>query len=116
MATTGTASLNFGATPGAFEASVVVTGQAGIVAGSLLECWILPATTADHSNDEHILNPPRVIAGTIVAGTGFTIYGFSPESGAMPTLATGSDRLQDGKSESNPPRCYGVWNVGWVWV
>lgn len=96
----GTTSINFGAFPGVSDTSVAVTGQAAILSGSLVEAFIFPAATADHSIDEHLVNPPRVVATTIVAGTGFTIYGFSLDG-----VDTGSDT----------PRIYGVWNVAWVW-
>jgi hypothetical protein len=93
MATQGTAVLNFGAFPGGSNASVTVTGQAGIVAGSLVEAWVRPVATADHSADEHIVDPPRVIAGDIVPGVGFTVHGFSV----------------------NTKRHHGQYTVAWVW-
>ena len=74
---TGTATLDFGAFPGASDASVAVTGQTGIVAGSLVEAWIRPVATADHTADEHRVETLEVVAGNIVAGTGFTIYGLN---------------------------------------
>lgn len=94
MGATGTTTITFGAFPGSPDTSVAVTGQTAIVAGSLVEAWILPASTADHSVAEHYIDPPRVLAGEIVAGTGFTIRGFS--FNALPH--------------------YGVFNVAWAWV
>lgn len=91
---TGTATLDFGAFPGACEASVDVTGQAAIVAGSLVEAWIRPVATADHSADEHRLEQLQIMAGNIVDATGFTIYG----------LCTARARL------------YGTWTIAWAWV
>lgn len=103
MASQGTTTIDFGAFPGKSDASVAVTGQAGIVAGSLVEAWIRPVATADHSADEHLANPPRVLAGNIVAGTGFTIYGFAePKSDSASQF-------------SDCPRVYGLWTVAWVW-
>lgn len=101
MPGSGTATLNFGAFPGASDASVAVTGQAGILTGSLVEAWIRPVATADHSADEHMVETLKVFAGNISAGTGFTIYGFNT-------------------SERNDPRgqgtrLYGQWTVAWVW-
>jgi len=89
----GTATIDFGAFPGALDTSVPVTGQGAIVAGSLVEAWVRPAATADHTHDEHVVDPPRVIAGSIVAGTGFTIYGFSV----------------------NQYLHHGVYTVAWAW-
>lgn len=91
---TGTATLTFGAFPGQSHATVAVTGQAAIVAGSLVEAWIRPADTADHLSDEHIVDPPMIVAADIVAATGFTIHGTS----------------------SNNKRHYGTYSVAWAWV
>lgn len=95
MGAQGTATIDFGAFPGASDTSVAVTGQTSIVSGSAVEAWILPAATADHSVDEHMVETLKVIAGNIVAGTGFTIYGFNSGFGDV--------------------RLYGTWNVAWVW-
>lgn len=95
----GTSLINFGAFPGSVEATVAVTGQTGIVATSLVEAWVLPANTADHSIDEHIIDPPRVIAANITPGTGFTIYGFASAA----------------NSEGQYALDWGNWNVAWVW-
>ncbi len=92
---TGTTTVDFGAWPGSTEASVVVTGQAGIVAGSFVEAWLVPTATADHSADEHRHDGPRIVAGTIVAATGFTIYAHARDLGGL---------------------AYGLWTVAWVWV
>jgi hypothetical protein len=90
----GTASLDFGAFPGKRSTSLAITGQSAIQAGSIVEAWIRPAATADHTADEHLRSPPLILVGNIVAGTGFTIYARSP--------------VPDGLY-------YGVWNVGWRW-
>lgn len=94
MGAQGVASLDFGAFPGATEATVAVTGQATIASGSLAEAWIFPAATADHTADEHMLEDLRIHAGNVVAGTGFTIYG----------------RTVDARY-----KLYGVWNIAWCW-
>ncbi len=65
MGASGTAALDFGAFPGKSDASVAVTGQAGIVSGSLVEAWIRPEATADHTADEHMLETLKVFAGNI---------------------------------------------------
>lgn len=93
MATQGTTTIDFGAFPGSLYTTVAVTGQASIVAGSLVEAWIRPVATADHLADEHIVDPPDVIAADIVAGTGFTIHGRS----------------------NNHLRHHGLYTVAWVW-
>lgn len=70
----GTATVDFGASPGLVHATVAVTGQGGIVSGSRVEAWVRPEATLDHSADETLEEQLRVTAATIVAGTGFTIY------------------------------------------
>lgn len=112
---TGTAILDFGAFPGKSDASVAVTGQTGIVSGSLVEAWIRPVATADHSADEHMLETIKVFAANIVAGTGFTIYGFNT---SQINESTGEEpggwmaRYSGGAGT----RIYGQWQVAWVWV
>lgn len=106
----GTATLNFGAFPGKTDATVAVTGQTGITGASLVEAWIFPTATADHSADEHWVDGPQVVAGNIVAGTGFTIYGsVKPQTDANAP----SDSLR-GKT-NNSAMAYGSWTVAWVW-
>jgi hypothetical protein len=108
---TGTTTIDFGAFPGVTDASVNVTGQTGILAGSLVEAWIFPAATANHSVDEHWVDPPEVVAGNVVASTGFTIYAVVKKRSDIGPV-TDSMRIRNIDS----PRVYGVWNIGWVWA
>lgn len=130
---TGTATLDFGAFPGKSDASVAVTGQAGIVAGSLVEAWIRPVATADHTADEHMAETLKVFAANIVAGTGFTIYGFNTSqlnepitpprtastvvlpAAAMPAAGLRSAGTE-GAGGGKGTRIYGQWTVAWAWV
>lgn len=106
----GTTTVNFGTFPGATDASVNVTGQGSILATSLVEAWVFPTATGDHSADEHWVDGPQVVAGNVVAGTGFTIYAsVKPQTDAK--APTDSRR---GNSNENP-RAYGSWTVAWVW-
>lgn len=93
MGAQGTATIDFGATP-VDEATVVITGQTGIVAGSHAEAFFMKDSTADNGTDEHeeaaALCP--LVCESIVAGTGFTIR-------AMPIAALGT----------------GQFSVRWVW-
>jgi hypothetical protein len=126
LGATGTATLDFGAFPGASDASVTVTGQTGIGAGSLVEAWIFPANTADHTSTEHMVETFRVFAADIVAGTGFTIYGFNTSqlndsldivgSGRSATGIVGAQTSATEPSEGGiGTRIYGAWNIAWVW-
>jgi len=95
MSAIGTATLNFGAFPGAQEASVAVTGQGSILATSKAEAFFM----ADDSTSDHTVNDhrnvglfARLICGTPTAGTGFTIH------------ARSTQKLQ------------GTYQVRWVWA
>jgi hypothetical protein len=107
MATTGTATIDFGAFPGKTDVSLDITGQAAIVSGSYVEAWLRPAVTTDHSVDEHIVDAPRVVAGNISAGVGFTIY----------AVDNGNHGTRDGVHRlPTTPMPYGKWSVAWVWT
>lgn len=107
----GTTTINFGAFPGASDVTVTVTGQTGITGGSLVEAWIFPTATADHSVDEHWVDPPNVKAGNVVAGTGFTIYGSVMPQDTLSLHQSASLRSVGGDGG----RAYGQWTVAWVW-
>ena len=77
---TGTAIIDFGAHPGSNEASVTVTGQSAITAGSKAESWVMgDDSTSYHTASDHKYLPQLAsfVCGTPSAGTGFTIYGRS---------------------------------------
>lgn len=125
MGAQGTVILDFGAFPGGSDASVTVTGQASITGTSLVEAWLLPADTLDHTADEHLVETIKVVAGNIVAGTGFTIYGVNTsqlneplEKVSPSTFRTAAGTIY---GDSAPTvggiatRIYGKWNVAWVW-
>lgn len=125
MGAQGTVTLDFGAFPGSSDASVAVTGQASILSGSLVEAWIVPAATADHSADEHIAETIRVYAGNIVAGTGFTVYGVNTSTLNEPLETAGVGGFRPAATSvygyvqpsvgGRGTRIYGTWNIGWVW-
>lgn len=93
---TGTAVLDFGAFPGSSDATTIVTGQTGLVSGSFVEAWITPIATADHSEDEHMVEDIDVFTSAMIVGTGFTVRAFS-------------------RSKGNT-RLYGQFSFSWVWV
>ena len=128
MGAQGTAVVNFGSFPGASDTSVAVTGQGAITGASLVEAWIWPTTSADHSADEHMLETLRVIAGNVSAGVGFTIYAFNESQIHEPLenmevnrlrlaniIATGPYSEPTGNVGGKGTRIYGQWNVAWVW-
>jgi len=73
----GTTTVDFGAYPGKDMTSIDITGQTDILSGSLVEAWLFPADTTDHTVEEHIYEDIKIIAGNVIAGTGFTIYAVS---------------------------------------
>jgi hypothetical protein len=90
----GLAVVDFGAPPGSFDTSVVITGQGKITANSLVHAWLLPGSgTADHTADEHLLSGLRLMVANIVAGTGFTIQAYSPDGAT-----------------------HGQYNIAWRWT
>ena len=93
MGAQGTVVVDFGAFPGQAEARATVTGQAGLLATSLVEAWPSGTDdTADHSSEEHSIEDLDTPVETIVVGTGFDVI-------ARPRIG----------------RCYGQYNVNWVW-
>ena len=125
---TGTVNIDFGAFPGSSDASVAITGQSGILSTSLVEAWIFPADTDDHSADEHLVEQIKVIAGNIVEGVGFTIYAFNINPISEPlgfingsnnrTIAgqlTNPQGFQRPTKGGNGTLIYGKWNIAWAW-
>lgn len=93
VSSAGSALIDFGPFPGTSNTSLSVSGQPRIGSTSILNAWVMPASTTDHTSDEHQFETLRVTAGAIIPGSGFTIYGIN----------TGN---QD-------TRLYGKWSVGW---
>jgi len=109
----GVSTIDFGAFPGKSDTSVPVTGQAGILAGSAVTAVLQATATADHSIDEHMVENIKIVAGNIIAGTGFTIYAMNPDkniSGQQGTTNFRSRRYGGGDT-----RLYGTWTVAWRW-
>jgi hypothetical protein len=94
MANTGTATIDFGGWPGSNQATVAVTGQTAILAGSQAEAYMMADTTTYHNAGDHAFASANmgITCGTVVAGTGFTITAFS------------KDYMQ------------GTYTVHWVWA
>ena len=125
----GETTINFGAFPGKSDASVVITGQSAILTGSMLNAWIVPKDTADHSADEHMIETIKIFAGNIVAGVGFTIYAFDTNQIGEPELpkrlprfsGTGQDSgggKQDVQIQNiggKFPRPYDLFTIAWSW-
>ena len=77
---TGNTTINFGTGLGNNETSTVVTGQANILSTSKVQLYFMgDDTTATHTANDHkyATSLMSMTAGTIIPGTGFTIYGRS---------------------------------------
>ena len=70
----GTATLSFGAAPGTNVCFIAVTGQTAILSSSVPQAWMGADSTADHNSEEHKLVPVKLTCGSVIAGTGFTIF------------------------------------------
>ncbi len=73
---TGTETVDFGS--GDYQASIVVTGETWVEAGSVILAQVAAVTTADHDPEDAALEGLTCYVGAIVAGTGFTIYVNAP--------------------------------------
>jgi len=134
MGATGFTTVNFGAFPGSSDTLVNITGQAAILAGSFVEAWIFPTATADHTADEHWVEGIKIVAGNIVAGTGFTIYArndnqlnepvisiplihhIQPAGTAILIKTVVPGTIVGGYGGGKGTRLYGLFTVAWVWV
>jgi hypothetical protein len=97
MPAQGITQVNFGAAPGATIAAVTTVNASGIQAGSIVEAWLYPQPTTDHSADEHITAAPNIslIAGNVnAAAQSFQIF---------------AQVLNQSLPE------YGQYSVAWVW-
>lgn len=99
--------IDFGPFPGSSDTQKVITGLTTISGTSIVDAWIYPEATTDHSADEHLVETIQVRAGNIVAGVGFTIY------------ANNTSQLNEPVDPRNPraggkgTRLYGLWTVAW---
>lgn len=124
MAQQGTTEIDFGAFPGASDASVVVTGITG--SPTLAEAWLTPVATVDHTADEHLFETIAVRAGPVSGGQ-FTIYGWNtnqineplaqnkgPKSAGVAGGLGQTQGLQVPTIGGLGTRIYGKWTVAWV--
>ena len=87
---TGTTTVDF--STGKTDTSVAVAAPA-ITGAQLVEAWIIPATTASNTPDNHWVEDLAVVAGPAVAGVGFTIY-----------------------AKCRTGLAHGVYNLGWAYA
>jgi hypothetical protein len=122
MGAQGTATLDFGVFPGSSVTSVDVAAT-GVVSTSAVEAWIRPVASADHTVEDHIIAPMRVV-GQYLSDNNIRIYGINAND-VLPPLELMSIPIQAIESVSavrvekferqNPPMLVGQYNVWWVW-
>jgi hypothetical protein len=126
MGAQGTAEVDFGAFPGASDASVAVSAPTvSAHPTSLAEAWLIPNATTDHSGDEHWVESIKVMAGPCAAGVGFTVYAVNTSQINEPLERIGNDKLKGLAAQTvggvypsvggMGTRLYGKWTIGWVW-
>jgi len=86
----GTATIDFGSSPGSSYATVTVSGQTGVTSSTHVEAWLQGDATATHNAVEHLIVPITLRVGDVTTGA-FTIH------------ATTDHRLT------------GTFTVHWVW-
>lgn len=110
----GVTTINFGAFPGATDASVVIP-TATIGATSQVEAYLYPLQTADHSPDEHIAEMIDIWAdpSTIVPGVSFTARGKVRDN---PGTGQHYDAKQPATyNQKDGCRLYGLYGLAWAW-
>lgn len=94
----GVTTVDFGSFPGSDFATVTLTAADAADPNAILIAQVVPIATADHSADEHLVDPPRV--GAINNGDGTITIN------AVPRDAIPSPIPPD-------PMPYGKWSVAW---
>jgi hypothetical protein len=94
----------------------------------LVEAWIRPVATADHTDTEHMVETLKVFAAEIIAGTGFTIFGFNTSqlnepleavkglsTGGLAGALTTPQGYQQADRGGIGTRLWGQWTIAWAW-
>jgi hypothetical protein len=115
LPTSGSTTIDFGAFPGSNYASTTITFSDVYDPNAIIDAWILPATTADHSADEHVVDPPLITVTNNGDGT-ITINGVpSGRDPFVPALIpfgnTANSQMPVPQAQVMP---YGKWNVGYA--
>lgn len=121
MGAQGTATLDFGAFPGSSVTHVDVAA-AGVIATSAIEAWIRPVANADHTAEDHMVVPMRVV-GSYLSDGNIRIMGFNTND-VVPPLepqpsevkhSAGAVRAKVRLNRQRSPMLVGQFNVWWVW-
>lgn len=115
MGASGSTTIDFGAFPGASDAQVDVA-TAGVVAASLVEGWLMPKATADHSVDEHVVESIKVL-GHYLSDGNVRIRAVNTSELNEPLEPKRGEGIAEYRAGTGGrgTRLYGLWTVGWVW-
>jgi hypothetical protein len=121
MGAQGTATLDFGAFPGSSVTTIDVAAP-GVISTSAVEAWIRPVVTADHTAEDHMVVPMRVV-GSYLSDGNIRIMGFNEnpiippmEPQTMVNVAnTVAGRAKVNMRRANSPMLVGQFSVWWVW-
>lgn len=123
MGASGSTIVNFGAFPGSAMATAdVATG--GVIATSLIEAWLMPIATADHTDADHVVES-MVVRADYVSDGNIRIYAMNLVN-LMPPLELRFDPVhrRDPVTQEMPiikrwqevPMPVGQFTVAWVWI
>jgi hypothetical protein len=117
MGAQGTATLDFGAFPGSSVTSVDVAAV-GIISSSAVEAWIRPVATADHTVEDHIIVPMRVVGQYLSDGNiRINTNDVMPPQEELPNISKRPLILRNNRRpiRQPSPMLVGQFNVWWVW-
>lgn len=111
----GTSLIDFGAFPGTNFASVTVAAADIAVPAAVIDAWVTPIATVDHSADEHLMDPPLVVSA-VISGSNIVITGVPsgrdlPVPPGTPFGNTANSQQPTGNRQFTP---YGKWSVSWA--
>lgn len=114
MGAQGVAVLDFGAFPGSSVTTVDVA-SAGVVAASVIEAWIHPVASTDHTDADHIAAALRVV-GSYLSDGNIRIYGINTNDVIPPVERVPATGATGGSfNRQAAPMHVGQYNVWWVW-
>jgi hypothetical protein len=115
MGAQGAVEVDFGAFPGAVEKETDVA-TAGVVVTSLVEAWLVPKATADHTVDEHIAEDQQLdVQGRYLSDGNIRIRVGINDREHMGQVNYQLSTDPSAKPGAQQSLTYGKWNVGWVW-
>ena len=111
----GVAVIDFGSFPGSPSATTTVVAGAAADPNAVIDAWVVPIATADHSVEEHQGDPPLVSA--VVSGGNIVISGFPSgrDLAVPPGTAFGGANSKSpvGQRQLMP---YGKWSIAFAFA